>query len=63
MKTLFLIFVLLTLTACANMTPRQKQTAYIVGAVVVGAVIISANDDDTNVHNDRGCHGRCDRDD
>lgn len=63
MKTLLLIIVLFTLSACANMTPRQKQTAYIVGAVVVGAVIISTNDGDTNIRNDHGCHGRCDRDD
>jgi len=62
MKTLLLIFVLFTLSACANMTPRQKQTTAIVGAIVVGAVIISANDGNTNVHNNNGCHGRCDRD-
>ncbi len=61
MKTLFLIFVPLTLVACATLTPRQKQTAAIATAIVVGAVIISTNDGDTNVHNDHGCHGRCDK--
>ena len=56
MKNLVLVLVLVGLTACANMTERQKQTATIVGAIVVGAVIISANDGDTTVINNKPCH-------
>ena len=60
MKLLPLAVTLALLTGCANMTPREKQTAAIVGAVVVAAIIISANDGDTHVHqNHGGCHGRC----
>lgn len=47
MKKLFLILTAFVLTACANMTEREKQTAWIVGGVVVVGVVIalSASDD------------------
>ena len=57
MKTVTLMVTLMLLASCANMTPREKQTAAIVGAIVVGAIIISANDGSTHV--DNGCHGNC----
>lgn len=37
------------------MTPREKQTVAIVASVIVGAVIISANDGDSTVIN-KPCH-------
>ena len=35
-------------TGCANMSSSEKQTAYIVGGLVVVAVIISTSDDNGN---------------
>lgn len=57
MKIITLLVALALLTGCANMTPREKQTTAIVGAVIVGAIIISANDGPTHI--DNGCHGKC----
>lgn len=37
---------------CANMTEREKQTAWIVGGVVVAAVIISSSKGSSTVIND-----------
>ncbi|KKL54238.1 hypothetical protein LCGC14_2267400 [marine sediment metagenome] len=56
MKSLILVLVLIGLTACANMTTREKQTAVIVASVIIGAVIISANDGDSTVINNKPCH-------
>lgn len=52
MKTILLLITVLSLTACASMTPREKQTAWIVGAVVVSGILISK---DTVIHK---CHGK-----
>lgn len=58
MKSFIVVIALLGLTACANMTPREKQTAQIVGAILIGAVIISANDSNniTVVNEGKPCH-------
>ena len=40
-----IILVLILLSGCANMSPREKQTAWIVTGVVIGAVIISSGKD------------------
>ncbi len=41
MKKLILLCVLLS--GCATMTPREKQTVWIVAGVVAGAVIIASS--------------------
>ena len=43
MKLIIILLCSLMLIGCANMTPAQKQTAWIVGGVVVGAIIISSD--------------------
>lgn len=50
MKKLFLILMAFVLSACANMTEREKQTAWIVGGVVVvGAIIVLSASDNATV--------------
>lgn len=52
MKNVFIILLVLMLAACANMTEREKQTAWIVGSIVVAGVAISmANDGDSTTIN------------
>ena len=58
MKNWILIFVLIGLSACANMTPREKQTAYIVGGILIGAVIISSGDGDKIINKPCHNHGK-----
>lgn len=55
MKHLLIIFLVLMLTACANMTERERQTAWIVGGIVVvgAAISIAADDGGTTVINCR----------
>lgn len=52
MKKFWILSCALILMGCASMTERQKQTAWIVGGVLVGAVIISSGSD-TTVNNVR----------
>jgi len=44
MKKTVVIVMALLLSACANMTPAQKTAAWVVGGVVVTAIVISASD-------------------
>lgn len=44
MKKVIWLAILLLITGCANMTPQERQVAYIIGGVIVVGVIISAND-------------------
>lgn len=57
MKAVTTIVTLALLAGCANMSPREKQTAAIVTAVVVGAIIIASDSDGTRINN--GCQGNC----
>lgn len=43
MKKVAWLAILLLMTGCANMTAREKQTAYIVGVIVIAAVAVSSN--------------------
>ncbi len=43
MKIAIWLAILLLASGCANMTPGERQTAYIVGGIVVAGVIISAS--------------------
>lgn len=53
-KTVWLaILLLLQITGCANMTPREKQTAYIVGGLIGAAIIISIGSDNNRSPNCR----------
>ena len=61
MKTIFILLVILSLSACTamgeaieNMTEQEKQTAWIVGAVIISGVLISTDNDATVI---RECHG------
>lgn len=55
MKNLILIITLIFLSACANMTTQERQTAYVVTGVVLGIVAISIADDNGTTINDV-CH-------
>ena len=54
MKKFWILSCALILMGCANMTERQKQTAWIVTGVVVAAVIIS-DGGGTTVNNNVRC--------
>lgn len=53
MKMTIWLAILLLISGCANMTPGEKQTAYIVGGIIVAGVIISASNDNDNPPNCR----------
>lgn len=45
MSRIIAICIALVLCGCANMTPEQKTVAWVVGGVVVTAMIISSSED------------------
>ena len=53
MKIVTWLAILLLTTGCANMTQRETQTAYIVGGIVVAAIIISASS--SHGHEEKNC--------
>ena len=58
MKTILVLLALLILSACStiqNWTEQEKQTAWIVAAVVVGAVIVAEGREGDIVINNQ-CH-------
>ena len=58
MKKWWIFIALISLTGCANMTERERQTAWIVAGIVVGAVIISESDGDTVINEGCRAHGK-----
>ncbi len=47
MKKIAWLAILLLTTGCANMTAREKQTAYIISAIIVtGAIVASQSKSD-----------------
>ena len=46
-KNAWIAVLALVLSACASWTPTQKKVAYVAGAVVVAAVVVSATDGDS----------------
>lgn len=53
MKKVTWLAILLFISGCANMTPGQKQTAYIIGGLVVVAVVSSSYD---HAHAEPNCY-------
>lgn len=45
MKNITVILLAIVMAGCANMSERERQTAWIVGGIVVGAAIISSQSD------------------
>ena len=55
MKNIIWLAILLPMLGCANMSEREKQTAWIVGGVVVAAIIISSSSSEDK--KDNSCRG------
>ena len=56
MKKMAWLAILLLTTGCANMTPQEKQTAYIVGGIIVAGIIIAASQDSGSSTVDQNCY-------